>query len=395
MMQKNKKKMHEVVGIINLISSLIITKLKLEFNNKDFLNKMSLLFEIINFINNIYVAFQPLINAMIQAFDFTDLVKAINLNKISLYIRFPKYQNGIALSLKIMGLSQIINYMLDDKKSLPISSFEQKIKEEEERQKKEEEELKKRREEEQKKKKEEELRKQKEDEIRKMVDLKKEKEELKKEIEKLKIEKEEFKKQKEEEKRKKEEEEKKQKDNKNLEKINTIQTNNQIDINLKKELEKYNKENKKLAEENAKLKKENIKLINDNTKLKEELETIKSNNNISDSIADLLMDIRNKEKEINELKTKLDKNYKNANYNDAMVINFVSGDGVINEGIICLKTDIFAEVEEKLYQKYEEYREKNNTFLCGGNLVLRFKKICENNIKNGDKVQLLDISLDD
>jgi len=107
------------------------------------------------------------------------------------------------------------------------------------------------------------------------------------------------------------------------------------------------------------------------------------------------MDIRNKEKEINELKTKLDKNYKNANYNDAMVINFVSGDGVINEGIICLKTDIFAEVEEKLYQKYEEYREKNNTFLCGGNLVLRFKKICENNIKNGDKVQLLDISLDD
>jgi hypothetical protein len=37
-----------------------------------------------------------------------------------------------------------------------------------------------------------------------------------------------------------------------------------------------------------------------------------------------------------------------------------------------LKTETFAEVEEKLYKRYEEYRETNNNFLAKGNLVLRF-----------------------
>ena len=69
-----------------------------------------------------------------------------------------------------------------------------------------------------------------------------------------------------------------------------------------------------------------------------------------------------------------------------MVVHFISGDGKINYGIQCLKTDIFAEVEEKLYQIYDEYRETNNIFIAKGNIVKRFKKICENNINNGDKI---------
>ncbi len=74
-----------------------------------------------------------------------------------------------------------------------------------------------------------------------------------------------------------------------------------------------------------------------------------------------------------------------------MVINFISGDGIINEGIKCLKTDIFAEVEEKLYEKYEDYREYNNVFLHSGNTVLRFKTIEENNIKNNDIINVFRI----
>ena len=73
-------------------------------------------------------------------------------------------------------------------------------------------------------------------------------------------------------------------------------------------------------------------------------------------------------------------------YNNIMVINFVSSDGIINEGIACLKTDLFAEVEEKLYKIYENYKETNNIFLNGGNQVLRFKTIEENNIKDRDKI---------
>ena len=43
----------------------------------------------------------------------------------------------------------------------------------------------------------------------------------------------------------------------------------------------------------------------------------------------------------------------------------------------------------KLYQKYEDYRETNNNFIGKGKLILRFKKISENGIEDGDKIQLL------
>ena len=56
-----------------------------------------------------------------------------------------------------------------------------------------------------------------------------------------------------------------------------------------------------------------------------------------------------------------------------------------------MKTDTFAEVEEKLYQKYEEYRETNNNFVAKGKVILRFKKICDNNINDGDKIELIKI----
>ena len=56
-------------------------------------------------------------------------VKTINFDKITLYIRFPKYQNGIAISLKIQGLNQIIDEMLQNK-SLTFDSLKQKIEEE-------------------------------------------------------------------------------------------------------------------------------------------------------------------------------------------------------------------------------------------------------------------------
>ena len=54
-----------------------------------------------------------------------------------------------------------------------------------------------------------------------------------------------------------------------------------------------------------------------------------------------------------------------------------------------MKNDTFAEVEEKLYQKYQEYRETNNKFLSKGISVMRFKKIIENNINDGDKIELI------
>ena len=70
------------------------------------------------------------------------------------------------------------------------------------------------------------------------------------------------------------------------------------------------------------------------------------------------------------------------------VINFSSSDQKIHYATSCLNSSIFAEIEEKLYKIYPEYRETNNIFIANGKTVLRFKTIAENGIGNGFPVIL-------
>ena len=115
----------------------------------------------------------------------------------------------------------------------------------------------------------------------------------------------------------------------------------------------------------------------------------KENNNIINNLNEM---IKMKDKEIIELKSQLEKSgnhKKSVNFDDILVVNFISLDQKVNKGIKCLKTDTFAEVEEQLYKIYGEYRETNNNFIANGTLVLRFKKMCENNIKDNDTIQLI------
>ena len=167
-----------------------------------------------------------------------------------------------------------------------------------------------------------------------------------------------------------------------------LSNNSNINLNI---------ENQKLRDELIKYKKENEELKNQINLLNNELakankiiSNFKSNNQQNININYLNEIIRNKDIEINNLKLQLqNKNNNFVNFNDIVNVHFISTDMRINYPIACLKTDTFASVEEKLYQKYEEYREKNNNFIAKGRLILRFKKICENNIENGDKIQLL------
>ena len=79
----------------------------------------------------------------------------------------------------------------------------------------------------------------------------------------------------------------------------------------------------------------------------------------------------------------------NININDMMCVNFVSSDQKIHFGIACIKSNIFAEIEEKLYKQYPAFRETNNTFFANGTEVLRFKTLEENKIGNGLPVTLM------
>ena len=77
---------------------------------------------------------------------------------------------------------------------------------------------------------------------------------------------------------------------------------------------------------------------------------------------------------------------------EIMIVYFESQDQETNHvAIRCLASDTFAEVEEKIYKKFNNYRNTNNTPICNGRIILRFKTLSENNIKDENIVQLIKI----
>ena len=176
--------------------------------------------------------------------------------------------------------------------------------------------------------------------------------------------------------------------NQNFMNNNFNQMNNNMNNNLMNELNQYKNENKQLKEQINNLQ-QKINLLNDNlvTANQNIINLQQQLFNYNNQVNNLNIQLMNKEKELNDLKMNKSKNGY-VNYNNIMVVHFNSGDGKIDHGIKCLPTETFAEVEEKLYKIYDEYRETNNIFLAKGNVIKRFKKMSENNIKDGDKIQL-------
>ena len=72
-----------------------------------------------------------------------------------------------------------------------------------------------------------------------------------------------------------------------------------------------------------------------------------------------------------------------------MSVNFISTDSKVHFAVPCLDYNTFAEVEEKLYKQFPEYRETNNNFIANGGQVLRFKTIKQNKIGNGLPVTMI------
>ena len=159
---------------------------------------------------------------------------------------------------------------------------------------------------------------------------------------------------------------------------NTLASNNNEINNLQNELTKARKiiEQQKLT-------------INDlQNKLNNSNNII---NNLNNEINNYKNIISKKDLELNNIKSQLNNNIpnNNVNFNDIMCVNFISSDKNVHFAASCLKTNTFAEIEEKLYKQYPQYRETNNNFLANGTQVLRFKTIAENNIGNGLPVTLI------
>ena len=129
-------------------------------------------------------------------------------------------------------------------------------------------------------------------------------------------------------------------------------------------------------------------------KIKDLEEKLENNNYVK-----LKKEMELKDKEIAQLKTKMtqlqEASTKQSDINEGKFcrkemkcVFFTSVDQTINYPIPCIDSDIFAEVEEKLYKEYPEYRETNNCFIANGKEVLRFKSIADNKIGNGMPVIL-------
>ena len=115
-------------------------------------------------------------------------------------------------------------------------------------------------------------------------------------------------------------------------------------------------------------------------------------NNLNNTITNYQNIINQKEVELNNFRSQLNNNIniqKNVNFDDIMCVNFISSDQNVHYAASCLKTNTFAEIEEKLYKQYPQYRETNNSFIANGTQVLRFKTIAENKIGNGLPVTLI------
>ena len=133
-------------------------------------------------------------------------------------------------------------------------------------------------------------------------------------------------------------------------------------------------------------------MINNNQSLIVEINSLKNEN------LNLRKTIQLKEEENKELKRRIDNLINNqenkpnlVDFNNIKIIQFISMDHSLIYPIKCLPSDTFAEVEEKLYKIYPEYRETNNLFQVDGRTILRFKTIAENNIQNGHPVQITKI----
>ena len=144
----------------------------------------------------------------------------------------------------------------------------------------------------------------------------------------------------------------------------------------------------------------NVNMMNNNNfnnqDLNNQISELKNeNSNLKNEIINLKKTIKLKEEENEELKSRIDilinkseNKPKLVDFDKIKIIQFISMDHSVICPIKCLSTDIFAEVEEKLYKIYPEYRETNNSFQVNGRNILRFKTIEENNIPDGIGVQI-------
>ena len=166
---------------------------------------------------------------------------------------------------------------------------------------------------------------------------------------------------------------------------------NENKINNNKSNKNYNELEKELINEKNKNKILNEKIIKLEKKLDDERKIVKNlkeeinSSNINE--LQKLLDLKNKE--IEELQLNKNPLYNMKPGENIYSINFTSIDQKIGHySIACKNTDTFVRLEEKLYEDYPEYKDKETYFIKNSEKIKRFKSLDENKIKNNDILML-------
>ena len=155
---------------------------------------------------------------------------------------------------------------------------------------------------------------------------------------------------------------------------------------LEKRLREEEQKNKYLEEKNKKLE-------NDIKKLKEENE---KNLNSDLKQMQLLETLLKKDLEIEDLKKKLTRfPFILEEGEELMHINIVSTEfNIQNYSIICKSTDVFNQIENKLYEGFPKLKDEATYFIFDGKKINSNKTIIENGIKDNGVV-IMNKILDD
>jgi len=87
------------------------------------------------------------------------------------------------------------------------------------------------------------------------------------------------------------------------------------------------------------------------------------------------------------IKEKTEKKEKTENL---FAVNFISHDQRVQYPMSCKDTDIFYELEEKLYDEYPELKNKKIYFLANGIMVNKNETLAENKIKGGNAIIIME-----
>ena len=184
-------------------------------------------------------------------------------------------------------------------------------------------------------------------------------------------------------------------------------TNTNNKINFKETIENLNKEinekNKKLINLEKKLKEEetkNLYLEGKIKKLENDIKILKDNEKKLKYEISLNIDPKNKtpaldaiikkDLEIEDLRKKLSRfPFVLEEGEKLMHINLIYADfNIQNYSIICKNTDVFNQIENKIYNDYTELKSVQTYFLFNGRIIEKYKTLDENNVTDNGTIMM-------